>query len=35
MSEKVRVDLVILQEKPSPLLSSEANTGVGARIREL
>jgi hypothetical protein len=34
-SEKVRVDLVIVQEKTSPLLSSEVNAGVESRINEL
>ena len=34
VSENVRVDLVIVQEKTSPLLSSEANTGVGVHIGE-
>jgi hypothetical protein len=31
-SEKVRVDLVIVQEKTSPPLSSEVNAGVGSSI---
>lgn len=31
---EMRVDLVIVQEKTSPLLSSEANTSVGVRISE-
>ncbi|SRR6266403_1380815 len=33
-SEKVIVHLVVVQEKTNPLLSSEANAGVGSRTSE-